>query len=86
MDFKLKKDFFFFFKEERGGGGIITWKARSLPPIIECGTLLHLRIYDPEVVLVMGIGHYIKLRQALLAVCYYNEHSNLNFFEWDENE
>jgi len=69
VDFKLKKDFFFLKKkkeERKREGGIITCKARSLPPIIECGALLHLRIYDPE----MGIGHYIKLRQALLAACY----------------
>ena len=70
MDFKLKKDFFYKKKKEERGGAHHHVKARSLPPIIECGALLHLRINDPEVVLVMGIGHYIKLRQALLAACY----------------
>ena len=71
MDFKLKKDFFFLKKKGRKkeGGGHHHVKSKELA-IIECGALLHLRIYDPEVVLVMGIGHYIKLRQALLAACY----------------
>ena len=57
-------------RRKKEGGGHHHVKSKELAPIIECGALLHLRINDPEVVLVMGIGHYIKLRQALLAACY----------------